>query len=147
MIDPGPANLENVAQPFIGGQVLSQHSMPNKSDFVVGPLVALSGGDGEAVAASGSRIATLGSHQATWWVNETPHTVELPGIPVRGARWAANGNAILAGTGVIDVVRETWFPHPAFDGIVERVRPGSGSMIIHSTSWSEDGRQAAALLK
>jgi len=146
MMDTGPTNLENFAQPFVGGQVLSRQSMLNQPDFVAGPLVALQGGDGEAVAASDSRIATLGSHQATWWVNETPHTVALPGIPVRGARWSADGNAILAGTGVVDVVRETWSAHPALAGIAKPGVPGQGAMVIHSTSWSADQRYAAALL-
>lgn len=147
MIARSPAGSENLTGAFAGLRFVNQITMPNAPEFVVGPLIALEGGDGEAVAASGNRIATLGSHQATWWVNETPRTVALPGIRVRGARWATNGNAILAGTGVLDVVHETWSAHPAFAVIAEPGPPGHGGNVIHSTSWSGDQRHAAALLK
>src|ERR1043165_819043 len=114
--------------------------------FSVGPLTALDGGDGEAVAVAPNRIATLGAMQATWWVDAVPHRVELPDVRVRGARWAANGNAVLAGTGFVDVIDETWTTHPAFDGLVESGPPGRGGIEIQATSWSLDQSHAAALL-
>ena len=120
--------------------------MSDAAGFSVGPLTAFDGGDGEAIAAAGSHIATLGAAQATWWVGAIPHTVELPNIPVRGARWSVDGTAILVGTGIIDVAQESWLPHPAFASLVRRGPPGEGSVVIQAASWSADGRHAAVLL-
>ena len=121
--------------------------MQNETKFVVGPGTVLDGADGEAIAVFGSRIATFGSHQATWWIDETTHTVDLPGIPVRGARWSEDGATLLVGTGVVDTAAEVFTPVPA---LVEMVTPSPadhGSVVIHSTSWSVDGQHVAVLLK
>lgn len=120
--------------------------MNGSKKFSVGPLIALDGGDGEAVAVAPNRIATLGAMQATWWVDEIPHRVELPDVRVRGARWSANGAAVLAGTGFVNVVDETWTTHPAFDRLVHSSPPGHGGIEIQATSWSLDQSHAAALL-
>jgi hypothetical protein len=124
------------------------HPMDNHNahGFSIGPLVALDGGDGEAVTASGRLIATLGASHATWWVGAAPRTAALPNIPVRGARYSRDGATLLAGTGSIDLKHGVFTAHPAFAGLVERGRPGSGSMAIQATSWSPDGTHAAALL-
>ena len=114
--------------------------------FAVGPLIAFDGGDGEAITASGSLIATLGATRATWWAGAIPHTLELPNIPVRGARWSADGAAILVGTGMIDVIHEVWLPHPAFISLIQRGPPGEGNVVIQAASWSADRRYAAAML-
>lgn len=119
----------------------------NETEFVVRPGTTLEGADGEAIAAAGSRIATFGSHQATWWIDETPHTVDLPGIPVRGARWSKDGATLLVGTGVIDIAAKMFTPAPALIESVTPPAPADGSVAIHSTSWSEDGQHVAALLK
>src|SRR5262249_22035357 len=72
---------------------------------------------------------------------------ELPFISVRGARWSRDGTAIFAGTGVIDVTGGTFTAHPAFADVVLPGPPGGGSLAFHATSWSADGRYAAALLR
>ncbi len=120
--------------------------MNGSEKFSVGPLTALEGGDGEAVAVAPNRIATLGAMQATWWVDAAPHRVELPDVRVRGARWSASGTAVLAGTGFVNVVDETWTTHPAFDRLVHSSPPGHGGIEIQATSWSLDQSHAAALL-
>src|ERR1044071_1772083 len=120
--------------------------MNGTEKFLVGPLTALDGGDGEAVAATANRVATLGAMQATWWVDAVPHRVELPGVRVRGARWSANGDAVLAGTGFVNVVDEPWTTHPAFERLVQSSAPGHGGIEIGATSWSLDQSHAAALL-
>lgn len=120
--------------------------MSDAEDFSIGPPVVLEGGNGEAVTASRTHIATLGATGATFWVGQVPHTVELPQARVAGARWSADGTAILAGTGSVDVARGTWSDHPAFAGLVTSGPPGEGSVVIRATSWSADRRHAAALL-
>jgi len=120
--------------------------MNGTEKFLVGPLIALDGGDGEAVAVATNRVATLGAMQATWWVDAVPHRVELPGVRVRGARWSINGDAVLAGTGFVNVVDETWTTHPAFERLVQSSAPGHGGIEIQATSWSLDQSHAAALL-
>src|ERR1044072_9703084 len=92
--------------------------------FSVGPLIALDGGDGEAVAVAPNRIATLGAMQATWWVDAVPHRVELPDVRVRGARWSASGTAVLAGAGFVNVGDETRTTPPAFKQPAETTPPG-----------------------
>jgi hypothetical protein len=120
--------------------------MSEAPGFSVGELVALDGGDGEAVTTWGSRIATLGASRATWWVDEVRHTVALPNVPVSGARWSADGTAILAGTGGIDVERATWSTNRAIGSLVQPGPPGRGSIVIRGTSWSADARHVAVLL-
>jgi hypothetical protein len=114
--------------------------------FSVGPLVALDGGDGEAVTATGGQIATLGAARATWWLDAAPRTTALPNISVRGSRWSRDGTSIFAGPGSIDVARGVFSAHPAFASLVQPPPPGRGSLVLHATSWSADGRYAAALL-
>ena len=138
--------LEPAVAPAATRETDSSDFMQDRSEFSVGPLTPLDGGDGEALTASGTQIATLGAMQATWWVDSIPHTVALPNIPVRGARWSTDGTAIFAGTGAIDVVRGTWSEHPAFYELVQPGPPGEGCIVIQATSWSQDGRHAAVLL-
>ena len=114
--------------------------------FPIEPLVALDGGDGQAVAASGDRIATFGSSRATWWSSGVRRSVALPNVPVAGARWSADGTSLLAGTGTIDVANGTWSTHPAFASLAPPGPPGAGSPVLQATSWSADARYAAALV-
>ena len=122
-------------------------SVADDSKFVVRPRATLEDADGEAIAVAGDRVATFGSHQGTWWVDETPHTVELPGIPVRGARWSEDGAGLLVGTGVVDIAGKTFNAAPALEQLVTPPPPGHGSVVVYETSWSVDGSYAAALLK
>jgi len=121
-------------------------AMTDTVGFSVGPPVALTGGDGQALAASGSRIATFGASRATWWVGGTHRSVALPNVPVHGARWSADGAMLLAGTGMVDLARGTWTAHPAFDSLAQQGSPEAGSFELKVTSWSADRRHAAALL-
>ena len=115
--------------------------------FSIGPSVALEGGEGAAIAARGSRIATFDANGATYWVDGVRRTVPLPWIvQVSGARWSADGSALFVGTGRIDVARGDFEAHPAFAKLVLPGPPGGGSLALHATSWSADGRHAAALL-
>ena len=119
----------------------------NETEFVVRRDGTLEGADGEAIAMLGDLVATFGSHQATLWIDDEPHTVELPGIPVHGARWSEDGAALFVGTGVIDVAGKVFTATPALADIVTLPPPGKGGVAIHSTSWSADGKHVAALLK
>jgi hypothetical protein len=121
--------------------------LQNETQFEVKRGVTLEGADGEAIAMLGTSIATFGSHQATLWTNGEPLTVELPGIPVHGARWSEDGAALFVGTGVIDVARRIFTPASVLADIVTPPPPGHGGVAIHSTSWSADGKHVAALLK
>ena len=117
-----------------------------ESAFSVGPLVALDGGDGEALTTWDNRIATLGAAQATLWLGGPPIRVGLPNVPVSGARWASDGSAVLAGTGRVEVEGRTWSTSPAFTSLVQSGPPGRGSVDIRATSWSPDARHVAVLL-
>lgn len=112
--------------------------------FSIGPLVALDGGDGEAVAAAGSLIATFGAARATWWAAGPPRTAALPDLRVRGARFSQDGRALLVGTGRVDLASGAFAAHPAVAGLVDRGPPGGG-LAIQATSWSGDGRHVAVL--
>lgn len=116
--------------------------------FAIGPIVALDGGDGQAITAYGSRIATFGAAQATWWtgIGGVRSSVALPQVPVHGARWSADGTRLFAGPGTIDVARGTFTKHPAFAPLSTPGPPGKGSLTVKETSWSADGKHAAALV-
>jgi hypothetical protein len=142
---PTPAHLAAVAV-SLAHPAVSEVAMSDEEEFWVGSPVVLRGGQGEAVVASGSRLATLGATGATFWVGDVPRTIELPQVRVQGARWSADGATLFAGTGTIDVAAGLWSAHPAFADLVRRGPPGEGSMVIDSTSWSADGGHAATLL-
>ena len=120
--------------------------MNRSAAFEVGPLVALDGGESEAVATWRDRIASLGTSEATYWVDGRKAVVDLPNVPVGGARWSADGTAILAGTGSIDVSRRRWLANAALTDLVRPGPPGAGGLAVRSTSWSADGRHVACLL-
>jgi hypothetical protein len=119
---------------------------PSGASFSIGRVVALGGGEGTAITARGSHIATLHANGVTCWVNRVRRTVVLPWIRVDGARWSADGTTLFAGPGRIDVARGTWSGHPAFANLTLPGPPGGGSLELLATSWSADGRHAAALL-
>ena len=120
--------------------------MSNQAAFEVGPLVALDGGETQALATWRDRIATLGASAATFWIDGSAATVELPNVPVGGARWSGDGNAILAGTGSIDVKRQRWLTNESVARLVVAGPPGAGGIVVRATSWSADGRHVACLL-
>jgi hypothetical protein len=81
---------------------------PTPTSSALSAFTSLKGGSAEAIA-PGDRIVALYAKSATWWDHDAPVTAELPGIPVEGSRWTADGK-LHVGLGTLDLTTHTWQP-------------------------------------
>lgn len=104
---------------------------------------ALPGGQSQAIAASDGHLVTLNANSAAWWEGDVVVTARLPGVPVDGARWTADGAGLLVGPGRLDIATRAWSPDPSFATLV---RPGPDAPTLRAVAWAADGTHAAVLL-
>ena len=123
------------------------HSLiTEKSGFSIGSPIPLPGLEGETIVVFRNQIAALSSAKAIWKYNEKQGEMDLPYVPVNHARWSGDGTKVFIGVGTLDVLRETWEPHPVLANVVPHRAPGAGGFGIKSTSWSGDGRYVAVFI-